>query len=79
MENKRSDMEMEELKKSLIEYINKESKKTKCINTEVLKNRIETYNMNRKNRKTLKILVDNTSKNGAFKAPELELVEIEKK
>ena len=73
---KPSDMEMEEY---LIKYLKEESKKTKCINTEVLKNRIETYNMNRKNRKTLKILVDNTSKNGAFKAPELELVEIEKK
>ena len=77
--DKRSDMEMEELKKSLIEYIKEESKKTKCINTEVLLNRIETYNMNRENRKTLKILVVNTSKNGDANGSDIELGEIEKK
>lgn len=72
---KSSDMEMEE---HLIKYLKEESKKTKCINTKVLLNRIEAYNMNRKNRKTLKILVVNTSKNGDANGSDIELVEIEK-
>lgn len=76
MDKKRSDMIMEELEKSLIKCINKESEKTKCINPYVLKNRIKTYNMNRE---TLKILVTICQKNGAFKAPGLELVEMKNK